>query len=221
MAALDSYLSDNRERHLSELKDVLAIPSVSTDPARAADVKRAAEWVHGRLERAGCTRVDDPHHASTRSSTASGSARRGARRSSSTATTTSSRSTRSSCGTRRRSSRRSATGGSTPAAPRTTRGSSITHVNALEAHLKTHGQLPGQREVPDRGRGGDRLGEPRGVPEEPRRGAGLRRGRRVGHRDVRKKLPSIVYGLRGLTYLEVDVRGSDSRPALGDASAAR
>lgn len=39
--------------YLEELKDFLRIPSVSTDPAYAADVKRCAEFVRGKLEAAG------------------------------------------------------------------------------------------------------------------------------------------------------------------------
>ena len=34
---------------LEDLRELLAIPSVSADPARAADVRRAAEWVAGRV----------------------------------------------------------------------------------------------------------------------------------------------------------------------------
>jgi acetylornithine deacetylase/succinyl-diaminopimelate desuccinylase-like protein len=57
MSAAD-FVRENRDRHLSELMDVLRIPSVSTDPARAGEVKRAAEWVRNRLDRAGCTRTE-------------------------------------------------------------------------------------------------------------------------------------------------------------------
>ncbi len=55
--ALSSYLKQERSRHLGELKELLSIPSISTDPQRAADVRRAAKWVSDRLERAGCTKV--------------------------------------------------------------------------------------------------------------------------------------------------------------------
>ena len=55
--ALSSYLKQQRNRHLGELKEFLSIPSISTDPQRATDVKRAAKWVSDRLERAGCTKV--------------------------------------------------------------------------------------------------------------------------------------------------------------------
>jgi len=45
MAAMPSF--DERERYLRELAEVLAIPSVSSDPFRAGDMRRAAEW-HAR-----------------------------------------------------------------------------------------------------------------------------------------------------------------------------
>ena len=32
---------------------LLAIPSISTDPAHADDVRKAAGWVHRRMEQAG------------------------------------------------------------------------------------------------------------------------------------------------------------------------
>jgi len=47
----------NHERYLEELKEFLRIPSVSTDPARAADTRRAAEWVSANLTRASFTHV--------------------------------------------------------------------------------------------------------------------------------------------------------------------
>jgi acetylornithine deacetylase/succinyl-diaminopimelate desuccinylase-like protein len=39
----------NRQRYVQELSDFLRIPSVSTDPARAADVRIAAHWVLDKL----------------------------------------------------------------------------------------------------------------------------------------------------------------------------
>ena len=58
MSPLLDYLAAHRERHVSELRELLSIPSISTDPDRAADVRRAAEWVDRRLRTAGCTRVE-------------------------------------------------------------------------------------------------------------------------------------------------------------------
>jgi acetylornithine deacetylase/succinyl-diaminopimelate desuccinylase-like protein len=46
-------LDRNEARYLDELAELVAIPSVSTDPAFAGDVRRAAEWVATRIRRAG------------------------------------------------------------------------------------------------------------------------------------------------------------------------
>jgi acetylornithine deacetylase/succinyl-diaminopimelate desuccinylase-like protein len=43
----------DRDRYLAELKDYLRIPSVSADPAHRGDVRRAAGFVRDRLEAAG------------------------------------------------------------------------------------------------------------------------------------------------------------------------
>jgi acetylornithine deacetylase/succinyl-diaminopimelate desuccinylase-like protein len=48
-----AYLGANHDRILGELIEFAAIPSVSTDPAHAADVKAAALWVADALARAG------------------------------------------------------------------------------------------------------------------------------------------------------------------------
>ena len=47
------HLAEQQPQYLRELADFVAIPSVSTDPAHAADVRRAANWVAARLRRAG------------------------------------------------------------------------------------------------------------------------------------------------------------------------
>jgi len=46
-------LADNEGRYLHELAEFVGIPSVSTDPAHVADVRRAADWVASRLRTAG------------------------------------------------------------------------------------------------------------------------------------------------------------------------
>jgi acetylornithine deacetylase/succinyl-diaminopimelate desuccinylase-like protein len=48
-----AHLEANRERILGELVEFAAIPSVSTDPAHAADVARAARWVCDAIQAAG------------------------------------------------------------------------------------------------------------------------------------------------------------------------
>ncbi len=58
MSSVSMYISKNRERHLSELKEFLRIPSVSSVSKHAPDVRRAAMWICDRLKRAGCTKAE-------------------------------------------------------------------------------------------------------------------------------------------------------------------
>ena len=46
-------LADGERRYFDELAAFVAIPSVSTDPEHAGDVRRAAAWVEARRARAG------------------------------------------------------------------------------------------------------------------------------------------------------------------------
>ena len=57
MADWKAYLADNTLRYLDELIDFLRIPSISSLPEHAADVKRAAEWVSERMKAAGLEAV--------------------------------------------------------------------------------------------------------------------------------------------------------------------
>ncbi|MEJ2168782.1 MAG: dipeptidase [Desulfobacterales bacterium] len=57
MADWKAYLTDNTSRYLDELIDFLRIPSISSLPEHAADVKRAAEWVAERMKTAGLEAV--------------------------------------------------------------------------------------------------------------------------------------------------------------------
>jgi len=50
---IDDYVDEHRQRTLSQLVELLKIPSVSTDPARGADVARCAEHVRARLAEVG------------------------------------------------------------------------------------------------------------------------------------------------------------------------
>jgi len=52
---LMTYLAEHADRHLEDLKELLRIPSVSTDPAHAGDVRRAAEWLTRHFEGLGLT----------------------------------------------------------------------------------------------------------------------------------------------------------------------
>ena len=53
-----SYARENQQRFLEELKDLLRIPSVSTDPDRKDDVRKAAEVVAADLKRIGFENVE-------------------------------------------------------------------------------------------------------------------------------------------------------------------
>src|SRR5580693_6632583 len=53
-----SFDRDNKQRFLDELKDLLRIPSVSTDPDRKDDVRKAAEVVAADLKRIGFEHVE-------------------------------------------------------------------------------------------------------------------------------------------------------------------
>ncbi|HXF99538.1 MAG TPA: dipeptidase, partial [Bacteroidota bacterium] len=47
----------NKERYLAELKELLAIPSVSTNPQNKPDVERCAQWVADHMRRIGLQNV--------------------------------------------------------------------------------------------------------------------------------------------------------------------
>jgi len=58
--SLTDYLDENRERHLDELFAFLRIPSVSTDPERRQDVADAATYLAEALGRAGLEAAVEP-----------------------------------------------------------------------------------------------------------------------------------------------------------------
>ncbi|MCA1587312.1 MAG: dipeptidase [Chloroflexi bacterium] len=63
-AAVD-YLHEHDAEHLAQLDEFLRIESVSADPARAGEVRRAAEWIVAELTRLGVERAtvhDTAHH---------------------------------------------------------------------------------------------------------------------------------------------------------------
>ena len=53
-----AFLDANEARHDEEFFDLVRIPTVSTDPAHAADMRRGAEWVAARLTAAGVPGVE-------------------------------------------------------------------------------------------------------------------------------------------------------------------
>jgi acetylornithine deacetylase/succinyl-diaminopimelate desuccinylase-like protein len=54
---ISQYLRKNKEKNLSALKEILIIPSVSTDPAHVADIRHAAEWMALQLRNLGMAKV--------------------------------------------------------------------------------------------------------------------------------------------------------------------
>jgi acetylornithine deacetylase/succinyl-diaminopimelate desuccinylase-like protein len=53
MQAILKYIEENRGRYLAELKDFIAIPSVSTNPENRKDIKRCADWIANHLKNIG------------------------------------------------------------------------------------------------------------------------------------------------------------------------
>src|SRR3989440_7493062 len=53
-----SYAHQNQQRFLTELKDLLRIPSVSTLPQHKDDVRRAAQFIVDQLKRIGFQTVE-------------------------------------------------------------------------------------------------------------------------------------------------------------------
>lgn len=57
MTRFDSYLADSAKRHRAELFEYLRIPSVSTLPECADEIRRCAEWMREHLKRIGLEHV--------------------------------------------------------------------------------------------------------------------------------------------------------------------
>ena len=55
---IQKYIQTNQDRFLSELFDLLRIPSVSADSKYKPDVRKAAEYVIQRLKDAGADKVE-------------------------------------------------------------------------------------------------------------------------------------------------------------------
>ena len=58
MQTWQTYLEENCERFLNELKDFLRIPSISALPEHASDVQEAAKWVADRMSAAGIENIE-------------------------------------------------------------------------------------------------------------------------------------------------------------------
>jgi acetylornithine deacetylase/succinyl-diaminopimelate desuccinylase-like protein len=57
MDVLDHQIAANQSRYINELSEYLAIPSISTSPEHAADVRRCAQWTAAALRRIGLENV--------------------------------------------------------------------------------------------------------------------------------------------------------------------
>jgi acetylornithine deacetylase/succinyl-diaminopimelate desuccinylase-like protein len=57
MERVVDFINVNRDRYVDELKQYLAIPSISALPQHAGDVRRAAEWTAGELTKVGLQNV--------------------------------------------------------------------------------------------------------------------------------------------------------------------
>ena len=212
MAATPSF--DERERYLRELAGFLEIPSVSRDPAPAADMR--ARPPSGSRRSSPSRAAASWRPTATPRCSPSGSARPGRRRSSSTATTTCSRRATRPSGRRRRSRRACATAASTRAARPTTRGRCSSRSKVAAGVPRGDGRAAAQRALPDRGRGGDRQPEPR--PPSSRRTAtsslptssSRPTGRCGGPTE-----PSVAIAAKGLVALDLIVTRPAQRPALG------
>jgi len=58
MGKIDQFIESNRDRFLEELFELLKIPSVSADSKYQEDVRRAADFIQGKLVAAGADRVE-------------------------------------------------------------------------------------------------------------------------------------------------------------------
>jgi acetylornithine deacetylase/succinyl-diaminopimelate desuccinylase-like protein len=58
MTQLETYIASNEDRFLEDLKGWLRIPSISTLPEHAGDIRRAAEYAADQLKRIGFTKAE-------------------------------------------------------------------------------------------------------------------------------------------------------------------
>ncbi len=58
MTAIKTYISQNKDRFIDELFDLLRIPSVSADASHKPDMLKTAEVIKTSLEKAGCDKVE-------------------------------------------------------------------------------------------------------------------------------------------------------------------
>ena len=58
MTQLETYITENEGRFLEDLKGWLRIPSISTLPEHAGDIRRAAEYAADQLRQMGFERAE-------------------------------------------------------------------------------------------------------------------------------------------------------------------
>ena len=58
MENTQQYIQDNKDKFLNELLDLLRIPSISADPSYAGDVRKTAEEIAKRLKEAGAENIE-------------------------------------------------------------------------------------------------------------------------------------------------------------------
>ncbi len=58
MTAIKTYISQNKDQFIDELFDLLRIPSVSADASHKPDMLKTAEVIKTSLEKAGCDKVE-------------------------------------------------------------------------------------------------------------------------------------------------------------------
>jgi acetylornithine deacetylase/succinyl-diaminopimelate desuccinylase-like protein len=198
-----------RDSYLKQLTELLSIPSISTDKGRAKDVRRTGKWMRDRLKAAGCKRVelhDTPGHPIVYGEWLGA---KGAPtvliyghydvqpvdpvalwKTPPFEPTV-------------RQGRIYARGASDD------KGQLFAHVLAFEAHLKQNGSCPVNVKFLIEGE--EEIGSPNLTPFIAANKKKLACDA-VFVSDTAmfaKGLPSICYGLRGLTYLQIDLRGTD------------
>jgi acetylornithine deacetylase/succinyl-diaminopimelate desuccinylase-like protein len=208
--AVIDFINTSRDRYLSELTGYLSIPSVSALPEHAADVKRAAEWTADHLRAIGLQNVrviDTPGHPVVYADWLNAPGKP-------TVlfyghydvqpvdpvelwTTPPFQATV-------RDNELFARGATDD------KGQLFVHVKALEAHLRQTGSLPINARVIFEGE--EEIGSPN-LDQFVRANKDQLACDVVVISDspmFEKGIPSICYGLRGLTYFQIDLRGTSS-----------
>ena len=205
---LNEYIEQKHDEHLTDLYELLRIPSVSAQSQHKPDIERAAQWVAERLRRAGLAHVEivptKMHPAGLRRIAAT---RRASPRCFSTAITTCSRPSRWNCGPRRRSSPPIRGGNLFGRGTADDKGQVHIHIRALDALQQTAGKLPINIKVLIEGE--EEVGSESLWDYVNNNKAKLKADALVVSDTsmLARGVPSITYGLRGLNYYEIEITG--------------